>query len=88
MTNAATQTTPFARSAECQSPDHFAIEVEMPDGSVAWIDCTDVEPHHGPDEPSCPGGGLEDVGFTLAPEHTALHDVCREALLDALQGGC
>jgi hypothetical protein len=63
---------PVAISAEQQSPDHVAIEIE----AIGWVDCTDVESRFGSDDPS----------FRVAPEHGALRSVCREALIDALQG--
>jgi hypothetical protein len=90
MTNPSqTQTSPVARSVECQSPDHYTVEVEMADGAIEWVDCTFIDVWSTDPEPSCPGGcAVEDITFTIpTSQHWNLRSLCREALLDAMQGG-
>lgn len=70
-----------AISVDLIEPGHYAVEVEHPNGDIEWIDCTDVDPHFGPNEPSCPGGGLDDVAFTIPPEHNDLYEICRDAIM-------
>lgn len=80
---------PVAISAECQSPDHYSVEIRTDTGEIVWVECTQVEPYRSDAEPSCPGGTLEEVGFVIENrDHADYLYVCYDAIFDALQGDC